>query len=93
MTLLSRAWPHLLLASLCLGLASANVARPGWPAALAAVAVAGLAVVVRRSAWRLALLGVALLAAGWGWGSARLEAIDASPLSAQVGETAVARVV
>ncbi len=87
-----QAWPHLLVAGLCLGLALANIARPGWEAAFVGAAMAVLSVVAARSPWRLALLGGALLAVGWGWGSARLDAIDRSSLAPLAGETAPARV-
>jgi competence protein ComEC len=77
--------PHLLLAALCLGIASANAARFPW-GGLAAIA-AGLAAAasfanVER---RVALLVAALALGGWWWGSARLAAIDRSVLAGRVG--------
>ena len=36
-------------------------------------------------AWRLPALGIALALGGWWWGSARLDALDRSPLSSKVG--------
>jgi competence protein ComEC len=78
--------PQLLAGSLCLGLAAANLARVDSTlvlvAALLGGAIAGLP--ERR---RLGLLALALALAGWWWGSARLDALDRSPLSSRL-ETA-----
>ena len=89
---LLRARPHALAAALCLGLALANVLREPSPAlSLVAVALAlGAAVAPER---RVPLLALALLLAGWWWGSARLEALDRSPLLPHVGSAGWARVV
>jgi competence protein ComEC len=38
------------------------------------------------AAWRLSGLALALVLLGWWWGSARLDVIDRSPLSAHIGE-------
>jgi competence protein ComEC len=84
---LLRAYPHLLLGSGCAGLAAANIARPGAFLAVAA-AVAALAAVAAGRALRVPLLGVALIATGWWWGGARLNALDESVLLPRVGETA-----
>jgi competence protein ComEC len=82
---LLRARPHLLAACLCVGLAAANGARDASVGlALAAVAVA-VGAVVAPSWWRMPALGIALALAGWWWGSARLEALDRSPLLQRVG--------
>jgi competence protein ComEC len=84
--------PHVLLGSLCAGLAAANAARPGsWLAgcaALAAVASAGA-----RPELRVPLLATALLATGWWWGAGRLNELDRSALSPHVDEVARAVVV
>ena len=89
---LVRGYPHLLLASLCTGLAAANLARPGPPlAALAALTAVSAALAV--PVLRIPLLALALLATGWWWGGARLEALDATVLAAHVNETARAVVV
>jgi competence protein ComEC len=76
--------PHLLVAALCIGIASANAARLAW-AGLAVVAVA-LAVLasLADAARRVALLVAALALAGWWWGSIRLAAIDRSVLVARI---------
>jgi competence protein ComEC len=84
---LLRWYPHVLLGSLCAGLASANLVRPGSLLALAAGLSALAAVVVSRR-WRVPLLAVALLATGWWWGGARLDALDESALVPRVGQTA-----
>ncbi|HEY3187594.1 MAG TPA: ComEC/Rec2 family competence protein, partial [Solirubrobacteraceae bacterium] len=50
------------------------------------MAVCAIAIsIVLSPAWRLPALGVALVLAGWWWGSARLDAIDRSPLLPRVG--------
>jgi competence protein ComEC len=84
--LLLRWYPHLLLGSLCSGLAAANALRPGSPLAVAA-ALAGFGAVVSQPALRVPLLAAALLAGGWWWGAARLDVLDESALLAHVGET------
>lgn len=74
--------PQVLAAGLCVGLAFANLVRLGFVgcALLLCVAVAGLPRVA---------VGVACLAlVGWCWGSARLDELDRTALSAHVGEAA-----
>jgi competence protein ComEC len=89
--LLSLYVPHLLLASLCAGIASANAVRvqaaivPTLALGLAALAAASLRA-------RFAMLVVALALAGAWWGALRLEAIDRSPMAAEIGRAGVARV-
>jgi competence protein ComEC len=80
-----RARPHLLAACLCLGLAAANVTRDA-SLGVAAAAIGAIAISIFLSpTWRLPAIGVALALAGWWWGSARLDAIDRSPLLPRVG--------
>ena len=82
---------HLLAAALCAGLALALLRREAHAGlALAAGAVALLAVLVAPG--RVPLLAFALVLAGLWWGSARLEALDASVLENEVGRAALARV-
>lgn len=85
-----RLFPHssqLLAGSLCLGLAAANLVRAQ---SLLAVVVAGLlggGLTVFRGPRRLGWLAIALALGGWWWGSARLDALDRSPLTSHL-ETA-----
>ena len=74
----------LLAGSLCLGLAAANLVRAQ---SLLAVVVAGLlggGLTVFRGPRRLGWLAIALALGGWWWGSARLDALDRSPLTARL---------
>jgi competence protein ComEC len=90
---LLRARPHLLAAALCAGLAGANAVRgPSVAVAFAAVVLA-LAAVAVAPALRVPVLALALLLAGWWWGSARLEALDSSPLLSRAGTAGPALVV
>ena len=85
-----RSPPHSLLASLCLGIAVANLVRLPTLVALASA----LAVVLGASSWRAVGTIACLLAlAGWWWGSARLDGLDHSALRAEVGRAERARVV
>jgi competence protein ComEC len=87
----ARAGPYVALASLCLGLAASNVLRITAAAGAVALAVAlGAAAADTR---RLAGIAVALGVAGLAWGSARLEAIDRSPLSSAIGHAGHVRAV
>jgi competence protein ComEC len=84
-TRLLRARPHLLALCLCVGLAAANVVRGGSAeVVLGALSLAGGAVAVPPR-WRMPAVAAALLLAGWWWGSARLDALDRSPLLPHVG--------
>jgi competence protein ComEC len=77
---------QLLAGSLCLGLATANAVRTPTAFALVMAALLG-ALAASQGRRRLGLLAVALALAGWWWGSARLDALDRSPLSSRL-ETA-----
>ncbi|TMK80419.1 MAG: DUF4131 domain-containing protein [Actinobacteria bacterium] len=77
--------PHLLAASLCTGLAAANGLRETSLMLAAAAVALAIGSVAAAPSLRLPVLGLALLLAGWWWGSARLEALDRSPLRAEVG--------
>ena len=84
MSALLRARPHLAAAALCAGLAAANGLREPSPVvAVAAVALA-LGAVAATPALRVPVLALALLLAGWWWGSARLDALDRSVLLPRV---------
>jgi competence protein ComEC len=73
------------VAALCVGLASANVARATWPGlAIGAVTLTTCAGLLDGERRMLALV-VALACAGWWWGSVRLAALDRSVLAPRVG--------
>jgi len=78
---------RVLAASVCGGLAVANVARIGAGLFLGCVAVAALA------APRTAAVAVCLALLGWWWGSVRLDRLDRSALAAHLGEAARVRAV
>jgi competence protein ComEC len=84
---------QVLLGALCTGIAAANLARlhGAGPAGLAVGSSMLAALTVPGQ--RLALVGLALVLAGWWWGSARLDAIDRSPLTALLGTSERAQVV
>ncbi|MDX6397615.1 MAG: competence protein ComEC, partial [Gaiellaceae bacterium] len=89
--MIARLWPSLLVASACLGLALGNVARaPAWTSVLL-VAAAAAGVGSHRA--RLAACAVALVLAGWLWGTARLDALDRSVLEPELGRSAPVTVV
>jgi len=78
--------PHALAASLCAGLATAAAVRGApLPLALAASGLLAVAVGAGEPRVRVVALGLALLAGGWAWGSARLGAIDRSVLAPRIG--------
>jgi len=77
---LLRARPHLLAAALCAGLPAANGLRDSSLAVAFAALVVGVGAIAASSGLRLPVLALALLLAGWWWGSARLDALDRSVL-------------
>ncbi len=83
--ILLRARPHLLAGCLCLGLAAANGVRETSPLIACAGVVLVLGSAIAGSGTRVALIAVALLLAGWWWGSARLDALDRSVLLPRAG--------
>ena len=85
MTFLRRYPAHALVGALCLGLACANAARSGSPMLLGAAA----AVALKRGLF----VALSLALVGWWWGSMRLDSLDRSPLAAEIGTAARARVV
>jgi competence protein ComEC len=86
-----RNYPYVLATFACVGLAAANAVR-GRCLLIAAVAlVAAVAgAFAAEPVVRVALISVAFLLGGWWWGSARLDALDASVLAPHVGEAAAA---
>jgi competence protein ComEC len=85
-----RSPPHSLLATLCLGIAFANLIRLPALAALALAGTVALAAAPTRSVTTVACV-LAIL--GWWWGSARLDRLDYSLLRPQVGRAERALVV
>src|SRR6185436_10000496 len=80
-----RARPHLLAGCLCVGLAAANGTRETSPLIACAAVVLVLASALAASGTRIAVIALALLLAGWWWGSARLDALDRSVLLPRAG--------
>ena len=85
MMFLRRYPAHALVGALCLGLAFANAARSTSPLLLGTAAAAAL----RRGLFA----AFALTLVGWWWGSIRLDSLDRSALSAQIGTAERARIV
>jgi hypothetical protein len=74
----ARRYPvHTLAGALCLGLAFANATRATTPLLLVAAAPAALK--------RGLFLAISVALLGWWWGSVRLDALDRSPLTAEIG--------
>ena len=76
--------PHVFVAALCLGMASANVARLPLLGAAVGAALLLVAAATADEAIRPSLLAASLLLAGWWWGSARLGELDRSVLLSRV---------
>ena len=92
--LIVRYWPQALASSLCLGFATANVARIGTFAGVTALAALVVLVSIAvGGVHRLGALALVLALGGWWWGSARLEVLDRSPLAPVVGTAAESDVV
>jgi competence protein ComEC len=88
-----RSTPHFLAGGLCVGIAAANALRsPGFVLGALGIAIAFASLLV-EGVRRIALLGLALALAGWWWGSARLDALDASWLRHEAGRAGRAHVV
>jgi competence protein ComEC len=82
---------HLLVATLCVGLALALLLREAHAGLLLTAVVAAVGSLAADRA-RLGLLGAALLLAGLWWGGVRLEGLDRSLLEPEIGRAALARV-
>jgi hypothetical protein len=91
--LLLRRYPHCLAAAGCTGLAAADAVRCGSPVVAALAAGLALLAAAENGVARLAVAACALVLAGWWWGSARLDALDASPLAREVGRAETGEVV
>ena len=79
----TRASPHVHVGALCLGIATANLARATMPALALAAGLVVLTIALSGRS-RTSLLAAVLLLTGWWWGSARLNALDHSVLLARV---------
>jgi competence protein ComEC len=78
--------PHVTGCALCLGLAAATATRLGLlTAGLLAAALLAVAVASTSRPASLALGGLGVAVAGWGFGSFRLAAIDHSVLAPRIG--------
>ncbi len=82
----ARATPHLLAASLCIGLAASNAVRLTAPAIAVIACSLALAGAFAVGWARLALIAAGLCLAGLWWGGGRLDALDRSVLASEVGE-------
>ncbi|HEX6700841.1 MAG TPA: ComEC/Rec2 family competence protein [Gaiellaceae bacterium] len=91
--LLLRRYPHCLAGAACVGLAAADLARCAAPTVAALAAALAILAAAEVGAMRLVLAGCALALAGWWWGSARLDALDASTLRGEVGRAETGEVV
>jgi competence protein ComEC len=88
-----RRFPQVLAGALCVGLAAANAVRAQMASVLVLSALAALVAVLVDQPRRLGLLALSLLLCGLWWGSARLQAIDRSPLRSELETAARARVI
>ena len=84
---------HLLAGALCIGLALANVARVRDFALAGSAVAAGAVVAAATPPARLVLAALLLCLLGWWWASARLDALDSSPMLAELGRAGRAVVV
>jgi competence protein ComEC len=75
---------HALVCALCVGIAAANVGRWTSPVVLAFAGAAAL----RRGLF----LVLSIVLVGWWWGSVRLDALDRSPLTPEIGTAGRARI-
>jgi ComEC/Rec2-related protein len=78
--------PHAFVGALALGFALANLGRLTPSHALAAAALLGaFGLAAAGGRLRLSTLGLAVVAAAWGWGSLRLGQLDHSALASRIG--------
>jgi competence protein ComEC len=84
---------HLVLGAACFGIAAANLARIHGTTMAGLAVGSSLVAAVALPERRALLVALALLLAGWWWGSFRLDAIDRSPLEQLLGTAEQAEVV
>jgi competence protein ComEC len=85
--------PQVLAGALLVGLAAANAARIQTGLVLVLSALLGFLALVVRGTGRLGVIALVLVVSGWWWGSARLDAIDSSPLRSELETAGRARLV
>src|SRR5262249_30282719 len=85
--------PHLLAAALAVGLALANVTRLVTAPLVLSFLAAAAAMLVGSTIARLAALAALLGLIGWWWASVRLDMLDRSPLTADIGRAGRAQLV
>lgn len=84
---------YLLAGALCVGLGLANVTRIHTVGIAGSLAAAGAVAFAATAQTRLITVAVLLCLLGWWWSSMRLDALDRSPMLAQVGSAGRAVVV
>src|SRR4029079_917952 len=85
-TVIERSWPTMLVLMAGLGLACANAVRA--PAVSVVAIVASAALAASSADARLPACALALLLAGWWWGSLRLDAFEQSGLQPEMRRSA-----
>ena len=80
-----RVYPHWLVGALCLGVAGANLLRAAPLPVTVLAALLLLVAAVGEGGSRFPALALALVLAGWAWGSARLDRLDESLLIRYAG--------
>jgi competence protein ComEC len=88
-----RWFPQVLAGASCLGLATANAVRVQTGLVLLLSAAAGSLALFLDEPRRLGLLALSLALCGWWWGSARLDAVDRSPLRSELETADSARLI
>jgi competence protein ComEC len=84
---------HLLAGALVVGLALGNVSRVHAVGIAGSLAAAGAVVLATTPQMRLVIVAILLCLLGWWWSSMRLDALDRSPMLAQVGSAGSAVIV
>lgn len=88
-----RRFPQVLAAALFVGLAAANAIRAQGALVLLLSVLFGAAALLLDGPRRLGVVALTLVLCGWWWGSARLSAIDRSPLRSRLETAERARVI
>ena len=78
-------WPSLLAGSACAGLSASNWLSLDLRLALLVAVTATAVMALSNGSSRLVTLALVLAAGSWAWGSLRMEALERSVLSAEVG--------